>query len=245
MDRIIGRQPVISALQSGTDLERVYIMDSISGVFEKQVRALCKTRNIPLNRIPKVKFDRGVRGNHQGIYALVSEMKYWELTEMIRTLQSEHANPVILMLDGVQDVRNLGAIARSAEVFGAHGIILPSKRSAPINEVAIKTSAGALLHLKIARVKNLQDALGTIGAEGIAVIGADAQADHGLDDINLHQPLVILLGAEGRGIDRHLKIYCDHTFAIPQVGKVASLNVSVANGIILYEIFKQRKHRSS
>ena len=244
MERIIGRQPVITAIQSETQLERVYIQDSLTGDFEKQVRALCKEKKIPLNRIPKIKLDREVKGNHQGIYALMSQVKYVEFEELLAHLLVEKPNPVLILLDGVQDVRNIGAIARSAEVFGAHALVLPTKKTAAINEVAVKTSAGALLHLPVSRVKNLQVALDVLGAKGFVVLGADAQATETLDNLTLDEPLAIILGAEGKGIDRHLKIYCDHLFAISQVGKIDSLNVSVASGIILYEIFKQRKKSS-
>ena len=244
MQRIIGRQPVITAIQSGAALERVYIQDSLTGDFEKQVRALCKEKEIPLNRIPRIKLDREIKGNHQGIYALMSQVTYVDFEELIGQLLDEKTNPVLVLLDGVLDVRNIGAIARSAEVFGAHGLVLPTKKTAAINEVAVKTSAGALLHLPLSRVKNLQVALDLLGAKGFVVLGADAGASETLDDLTLDQPLAIIMGAEGKGIDRHLKIYCDHLFAISQAGKIDSLNVSVANGIILYEIFKQRKKSS-
>ena len=245
MERIIGRNSVLGALRGGANIDRVYIQDSISGQFEKEIRALCQQHNIPLNRIPKPKLDRLIRGKHQGIYALLSEIKYWSLDSIISELLSQTKNPVLLMLDKVQDVRNLGAIARSAEIFGAHGLIIPSKGGAPINEVAIQSSAGALLHLKVCREKNLQKALGTLAAQGFVVIGADANANTRITDIDFEQPLVLLLGSEGKGIDRHLKIYCDHLFAIEQAGRLDSLNVSVANGIILYEISKQRKQIST
>jgi len=241
MDRIIGRHPVVDALKQDKNLERVYIQDSISGEFEKEVRALCKQRNIPLNRIPKAKLDREVKGNHQGIYALATQINYLVLPQLIDNLKAGGKNPVILLLDGVQDVRNLGAIARSAEVFGVNALVIPSKKMAALNEVAIKTSAGALLHLPTSRVKNLQLALDYLGANGFIALGAEAEGGDVLADIDLNQPLALIIGAEGKGIDRHLKIYCDHLFSIPQVGKIQSLNVSVAAGIILYEIFKLRK----
>ena len=241
MQKIIGRQPVITAIQSGTQLDRVYIQDSLTGDFEKQVRALCKEKKIPLNRIPRVKLDRAVKGNHQGIYALMSEVRYVDFESLVDQLLAENTHPVLVLLDGIQDVRNIGAIARSAEVFGANGLVFPTKKTAAINEIAIKTSAGALLHLPLSRVKNLQIALDLLGAKGFIVLGADAKASNTLESLSLDQPLAIIMGTEGKGIDRHLKIYCDHLFAISQVGKIDSLNVSVASGIILYEIFKQRK----
>ncbi len=240
MERIYGRRPVIDALQSNQSLERVYIQDSISGDFEKQVRALCMKNGVPLNRIPKIKLDRDIKGNHQGIYAVASLITYVEIGDLIADLRKEEKKPVLLLLDGVMDVRNLGAIARSAEVFGADALILPNKKMAPVNDVAIKTSAGALMHLPICRVKNLHSALDHLCAQGFEVLGAEANGNKLLDSIDLNVPLAIVLGGEGRGIDRNLGIYFDHHVRIPQSGKTQSLNVSVAGGIMLYEVFKQR-----
>ncbi len=240
MTEIIGRHPVLTALKEGQTLETVFIQDSVSGAFEKQVRSLCKSLNIPLKRVPKVKLDRRFRGNHQGIYAVATEMKYYALDALLESLKDK-STPILLLLDGVQDVRNLGAIARSAEVFGIDGMILPTKQSAHINDVAIKTSAGALLQIPVCRVRSLQHALDRLGEDGYLALAAEVDAPSTLEEIDLDQPLALIMGAEGRGVDRHLKVYCDHIFRIPQFGKVASLNVSVATGIILYEITKLRK----
>lgn len=240
MEKIYGRNPVIEALKSGQEIDRVYIQDSISGEFEKEIRNLCKIAAIPLLRIPKSKLDFEIKENHQGIYAVTAALEYADLEKLVHRLLKKVANPVFILLDGVQDVRNIGAIARSAEVFGAHALILPSKKSAPVNEVAIKASAGALMHLPVCRVKTLASAIEFLGKSGVEVIGADVDGDVSLRELNLKGPLGVVLGAEGKGIDRNLKIYFDHLFFIPQVGKTQSLNVSVASGIILYEIYKSR-----
>ena len=246
MERIIGRNPVLAALKSDHELESVYIQNTISGEFEKTIRALCQAQNVPLKRVPKAKLDRDIKTNHQGIYAILSRVRYWDLPSFLNHLFDLDDNPLILILDGVQDVRNLGALVRSAEVFGAHGIIIPQKNTAHISEVAIKASAGALLHLPICRVTKLQETLSLLSAREIILLGADSSAKKSLNEINLQAPLAIIMGAEGTGIDRHLKVYCDHLFAIRQAGKISSLNVSVAGGIILYEIFNQRlKNMSS
>ncbi|MCB0685256.1 MAG: 23S rRNA (guanosine(2251)-2'-O)-methyltransferase RlmB [Saprospiraceae bacterium] len=240
MERIYGRNPVLEALQSDQDIDRVYIQDSISGEFEKEIRKLCKEADIPLHRIPKSKLDSEIKGNHQGIYALTPTITYYDLEILLPEILSREEHPVFLLLDGVQDVRNIGAIARTAEIFGVQALILPSKKSAPINEVAIKASAGALMHLPVCRVKSLAYAIELLGRNGIEVIAADVEGDEALADLNLSMPLGVVLGAEGKGIDRNLKIYFDHLFFIPQMGKTQSLNVSVAAGIVLYEIFKSR-----
>ncbi|MCL4112996.1 UNVERIFIED_CONTAM: hypothetical protein GTU68_043918 [Idotea baltica] len=240
MDKIYGRNPVIEALQSERPVERVYILDSISGEFEKQVRQLCKDRDIPLNRVPREKLDAEVPGNHQGIYALSSVISYVDLEELLSSMKKEKRNPILLLLDGVQDVRNIGAIARSAEIFGVDALVLPSKKTAPLNDVAIKASAGALTHIPVCRVRNLGAAIDLLCKNEIQIIGADLEGSESLEKMDFSGPLALVLGAEGKGIDRNLKIYFDQRFYIGQVGKTESLNVSVAAGIILYEIHKQR-----
>ena len=240
MDRIYGRQPVLEALKGGKDIDRVYILDSLSGSFEIEIRRLCRDAGIPLNRIPKTKLDYEVKGNHQGIYAITSALAYRDLEALVRVAFMKDHVPVLILLDGIKDVRNIGAIARSAEVLGADGIIIPAKGSAPINEDAIKTSAGALLHIPVVREKNLQVALDYLCSQGFRIIGADKRDGKPLSDVNLSGPLAIVMGSEDRGINRHLEIYFDEKCFIPQVGKTDSLNVSVATGIILYEIAKQR-----
>jgi len=240
MDKIYGRNPVIEALQSEHAVERVYILDSISGEFEKQVRQLCKDRDIPLNRVPREKLDSEVPGNHQGIFAISSIISYVDLEELLTGLNKAKKNPVLVLLDGVQDVRNIGAIARSAEIFGADALVLPSKKTAPLNDVAIKASAGALTHIPICRVKNLSTAIDFLCKNDVQIVGADLDGSESLEKMDFSGSIALVLGAEGKGIDRNLKIYFDQRFYIGQVGKTESLNVSVAAGIILYEIHKQR-----
>lgn len=240
MEKIYGRNPVLEALRSGREVDRVYILDSIHGEFEKEIRSLCNQAGVPLHRIPKSKLDQEINGNHQGIYATTPAIEYADFEKLVPALLAGKTDPVFMLLDGIQDVRNIGAIARSAEVFGADAIVLPLKKSAPINEVAIKASAGALLHLPVCRVRSLAQAIELLARQGVEVIGADVDGSIRISDLNLNGPLAVVLGAEGRGIERNLKVYFDHLFFIPQAGEIQSLNVSVAAGIILYEIHKSR-----
>lgn len=235
--------PVIEALKKGNALERVYIQDSISGAFEIEVRQLCQQQDVPLSRVPKAKLDRDISGNHQGIYAIGAMVSYRDLETLVKVTFAKGEIPLLLLLDGIKDVRNIGAIARSAEVFGAHGMVIPSKGSAPINDVAIKTSAGALLHLPVCRVKNMQSALDILCENGIELCGADQGGEKDLATIDFKVPTAIVFGEEGKGIHDILKVYFDHHFFIPQLGKTESLNVSVAAGIVLYEIYKQRHNQ--
>ncbi len=240
METIYGRNPVVEVLKGNNPIERVYIQDTLSGEFEKEIRALCRSKNVPLNRVPKSRLDVAIRGNHQGIYALASIINYADLESLIIDLTKENKVPLFLILDSIQDVRNIGAIARSAEIFGAHAIILSSKKTAPISETAIKVSAGALTHLPVCKVKNLGAAMDVLCRNNIEIIGADNNGTSSITDMNFKKPVAIVLGAEGKGIDRNLKIYFDHHFHIPQSGKIDSLNVAVAAGIVLYEVHKQR-----
>ncbi|NND06823.1 MAG: 23S rRNA (guanosine(2251)-2'-O)-methyltransferase RlmB [Saprospiraceae bacterium] len=240
MEKVFGRMPVIEALKKGSALERVYIQDSVSGAFEVEVRTLCQQNEVPLSRIPKSKLDRDIHGNHQGIYAIGALVSYRDLETLIKVTLMKGESPLLLLLDGIKDVRNLGAIARSAEIFGAHGIVIPSKGSAPINDIAIKTSAGALLHLPVCRVKSMQSALDLLCRNEVEICGADQTGDKELSGVNFKGPCAIVFGEEGKGINNILKVYFDHHFHIPQIGKTESLNVSVAAGIVMYEVFRQR-----
>ncbi len=241
LDRIFGRMPVLAALKQGEKLERVYIQDSISGPFEIEIRQLCRDTGTPLSRIPRSKLDREIKGNHQGIYALGALVSYEDLEPLITKIARENEIPILLLLDGINDVRNLGAIARSAEIFGAHGIVIPSKGGAPINEIALKSSAGALLHIPVCRVKSILGIMDLLCRQGIEICAADQNSSQHLSDLELKGPVAIVLGEEGKGISKSLRTYADHEFSIPQVGKTESLNVSVAAGIVLYEIYQQRK----
>lgn len=241
MKKIIGRKPVVEALCSDLQLERVYILDSLHGPFEKEVRKLCKEKEVGLSRIPKAKLDREVKGNHQGIYALASLIHYLRLEDLLPFLFEKGTDPLILVLDGIQDIRNLGAIARSAEVFGADAMIIPAKRGAQINEFAIKASAGALAKLPVSRVPTLSWALDYLKQSGFQLAGAVLGTSTELDSLQIKGPTVIVLGSEEKGIDRNLLGELDLTFTIPQFGKLDSLNVSVAAGIILYEFSKKRQ----
>ena len=240
MDRIIGRKPVLEALERGKPFERIYIQDSVHGPFEKEIRRLCKEKGIPLNRIPKLKLDKEVSGNHQGIYGLAALVDYMPLDRLIAELIVKISAPLILLLDGIQDIRNIGSIARTAEVFGVDGLVIPMKHAAPVNEVAIKTSAGAFTHLKVCRHKSMLDAVQLLQKNDFIVYGAEAGLSTPVHAVTFQGPIAIVMGSEEKGINKHLHIALDEFIQIPQMGKTQSLNVSVATGVILYEIQRQR-----
>ncbi len=237
---IYGRNPIIEAINSGQPVDKVFIQQGVRGPLEKEIRDLCRAHLIPLQVIPKERMNTMVRGNHQGLIAYLAEVRYYRLEDVVPGIFERSEMPLLLLLDGVTDVRNLGAIARSGEVMGAHALVVSQKRSAPINAEAMKTSAGALNHLPVCREPNLQSAIDQLQMMGIKVIASDLKAEKVVYNLDLTGPVAIVVGAEGKGISREVLLKSDQRFVIPQKGQTDSLNVSVAAGMILYEARRQR-----
>jgi 23S rRNA (guanosine2251-2'-O)-methyltransferase len=237
---IFGRHPVTDALASGQDIDRIMIQQGTRGEFEKEIRHACKEREIPLHVSPKERLDRVVRGNHQGIIAFGALIQYQELDAILAHVFERGETPLIVMLDGVTDVRNLGAIARSAVCCGAHALIIPAKGNAQINPEAIKTSAGALHSIPVCRVNSIVNTLEQLKHSGLASFAGDLQAAQPIYQLDLSVPLVIIAGAEGEGVSNAVLTRVDHRFIIPQAATTNSFNVSVATGITLYEVMRQR-----
>lgn len=242
-DIIYGRHPVLEALNSGQPVDKVFLQQGTRGEFEKELRNLCKAHEVPFTIIPQAKLGRMTRGNHQGVVAQMAAAAYQKVEDLIPHLYERGVTPLLLLLDGVTDVRNLGAIARSAEVCGAHGIIIPRKNSAGLTADAVKSSAGALLRLPVCREKSLVNVVETLRMNGIQVIASDLQAELYLDELELTGPLCIVMGAEGEGISEGVGRAADVRFRIPQAGELNSFNVSVAAGILLYETMRKRLGR--
>ena len=239
-DIIFGRNPVIEAIRSGKEIDKILLLKSIRGEFEKEVRHACKDHDIPLQYVPGHKLDKLTRKNHQGIIAFSSIIQYQSLENLTPLLYEKGITPLLLILDGVSDVRNFGAIVRSAEVLGAHGIIIGEKNSARINADAMKTSAGALLRIPICREKSLSNSIQYLSTAGFSIFATDLNTDSYISDCDFSGPCAVVIGSEGEGVGKDLLNRSDQKFKIPQVGETDSLNVSVASGVILYEILKQR-----
>jgi len=239
-DLVYGRHPVLEALQSGNPVDKVFLQQGTRGEFEKELRNLCKTTGVPFTIIPQAKLQRMVKGNHQGVVAQLAAAAYQKTEDLLPMIYERGETPLLLLLDGVTDVRNLGAIARSAEVCGAHGIIIPQKNSAGLTPDAVKSSAGALLRLPVCREKSLVNTVATLQMSGVKVIASDLKATKMLHELELTEPLCIVMGAEGEGISTGVARAADETFKIPQAGTLNSLNVSVAAGILLYETMRKR-----
>jgi 23S rRNA (guanosine2251-2'-O)-methyltransferase len=239
-DLIYGRHPVLEALASGQPVDKVFLQQGTRGEFEKELRNSCKFHEVPFTIIPQAKLGRMTRGNHQGVIAQLAAAAYQKTENLLPLLYEQGHIPLLLLLDGVTDVRNLGAIARSAEVCGAHGIIIPQKNSAGLTPDAVKSSAGALLRLPVCREKSLVNTVELLQISGVKVIASDLAATTFLHELQLTEPLCIVMGAEGEGVSQGVARAADVTFKIPQTGTLNSFNVSVAAGILLFEAMKAR-----
>ncbi len=237
---IFGRHPVLDAVRAGLSVDKVILQQGVRGEFEKEVRQLCKGTGIPMVVVPKERMGKWTRGNHQGVVALISAISFYRLEQVLPSVFERGETPLFLILDGITDVRNFGAIARTAEVCGAHGLVVPRKHSAWINAEAMKTSAGALAHLPVCREPALGDAVELFKQSGIQVLASDLRAEKYLFDLDLRVPTALILGAEGEGISPALRQVADEIFIIPQKGITDSLNVSVAAGMMMYEAMRQR-----
>lgn len=231
----------MDTLHSLQHIERVYLRANITGEWEKEVRQICKSRDIPLKKVPPIKLDKLTRNkNHQGIAAVTSLIRYQEIDDVIPMIFEQGKTPLCVLLDNVTDVRNIGAIARSIEAIGAHALIISGKNAGMINEDSVKASAGAILKISVCREKNTKVALQKLQAHGIMSFATILGSEKNIYDIDLTHPVCVVLGSEGEGLHRSIYEICDHSGKIPQVGSSDSLNVSVAASICLYEIVRQR-----
>lgn len=238
---IYGRNPVIEALEKGKKIEKVFLQNNLTGDFEVQVRKACEEKNIPLTKVPPRKLNDLSRShNHQGIVAYISPVAYTTVDKLVPRLLSEGKVPLLVVLDGITDVRNMGAIARSAKVFGAHAIVVPAKGTARVSEEMVKSSAGAILDIEICRENSIPIALESLQMMDVKVYASDINATKTVAEQDLKVPTAIVLGSEDKGVSRKVIQIADDTIKIPQAASFDSLNVSVAAGIILYEILIQR-----
>lgn len=237
---IYGKHPLWDAIESGTSIDKVWLQIGMKGAYVSDMRTLCKQKNIPIQMVPKEKLNKLTRQNHQGAIGFVSMVDYYKLEEILPSLYEKTEMPIILILDGITDVRNFGAIARSAECLGASAIVIGKKNAARINAEAMKASAGALAKIPVCRENSPMAAVDFLQLSGVSVASSHLRAEKKVNEIDFTGPIAILLGAEGRGVHYTLTEKADLSFIIPQSGTTDSLNVSVANGIILYEIARQR-----
>lgn len=237
---LFGMHPVKEAILAGRKFEKVLLRQGLEGQQFRELLDLLKEKEIPWQFVPGEKMNYLVKGAHQGVIAYISQIDYVPYDEMIEMAMSRKEAPVFLVLDGVSDVRNFGAIARSAECAGIDGIILPAKGGAAINADAIKTSAGALLRIPVCKVPNLRIPLFYLLDAGFQTVAATEKAEGYLYDVNFRKPTVIIMGSEGHGISQSVLDLCTDEAKIPMNGEIGSLNVSVAAAIVMYEVVRQR-----
>lgn len=237
---IFGKHPVLDAIESGQSIDKVWVQIGSAGDFFAEIKGVCKRYGIPMQMVPKEKLNKITRGNHQGVIAFASMIPYYKLEDVLPSIYEKEEMPLILVLDAITDVRNFGAICRSAEIFGANAIVIGKKNTARINAEAMKTSAGALAKIPICREQNIMSAVEYLQLSGVSVVSSDLKATKSISEITFKDPIAILIGSEGRGVHYTLSAKANETFIIPQRGTTDSLNVSVATGIILYEAARQR-----
>ena len=237
---VIGRQPLIEAIQSGRAIDKILFQRNVSGESIGEIRKLAKEYNIPIQQVPPEKLHTLTRANHQGVIAFAALVQYMQLQQVIDQVTGNGELPLFILLDSVTDVRNIGAIARTAVCCGAQALIIPDKGVGALNEEAMKSSAGALDKINICRVNSLMKAVDELHMNGIKVFVSEMTATLNLHELDLKEPCAIVMGSEDKGVFPALMKICDGQFKIPMKGDFESLNVSVAAGMILYEAMRQR-----
>lgn len=237
---LYGMHPVTDAVEQGRKFEKILFKKGLEGEQFRTLLEAVQERDIPYQFVPVEKMNRLVKGAHQGVIAFLAQIEYVPFEEMVENALSRKANPVFLVLDGISDVRNLGAIARSAECAGVDGIVVPARGSAAINADAVKTSAGALLRIPTARVANLRTALYYFRDSEFQIVAASEKAEDEMYDVNFKKATAIVMGSEGTGISEPVLSLCTVGARIPMVGETGSLNVSVAAALMMFEVVRQR-----
>ncbi|MDO5570267.1 MAG: 23S rRNA (guanosine(2251)-2'-O)-methyltransferase RlmB [Bacteroidales bacterium] len=240
-EMIFGIRAVIEAIQAGKDIDKVMVKTGLEGELAKELFTALRGTGIPMQNVPMERLNRITRKNHQGVVAFLSAVTYQKLEDIVPNLYEEGKVPFIVMLDGITDVRNFGAIARTCECAGVDAIVIPEKGSVSVNADAIKTSAGALHHIPVCREKSIYQAIRFLQQSGFKIVAASEKASQSYTKINDYKdPVAIVMGAEDTGISNENIKICDSLVSIPQFGEIGSLNVSVAAGILLYEVIRQR-----
>lgn len=239
MQYLYGMHSVIEALKSGKKFDKVLLKTGLEGPQYRELMSLLAENEIQYQWVPVERLNRAVRGAHQGVIAYISQIDYVDIETLVNNALATSRNPVLVILDGVSDVRNLGAIARTLECAGGRGIIVPAKGGAAINAEAVKASAGALMRIDTCKVPNLRVAAYYLKQSGFRLIAATEKVDHYMYDTDLTGPIAIVMGSEGTGISKSMLDLADDKVAIPMAGEISSLNVSVATSVILYEAVRQ------
>jgi 23S rRNA (guanosine2251-2'-O)-methyltransferase len=236
-----GRHPVKEALQSGVPVRKIYLAQGSRGPELMELIHLAEEQRVPMQTLPRQELDRlAGTDKHQGIVALMPGVDYVPWENLLARARQKNEKPALLLLDGIEDPRNLGAILRVAEGAGMHGVVITKRRCAEVTAVTIKTSAGAAFHLPIAQETNLNAVIAQLKRENVWIIGCDMSGEKPIFEMDAKMPLALVLGGEGLGLHRLVRKKCDFLFHIPMRGKIDSLNVSTAAAIVCYEVVRQR-----
>ncbi len=237
---LIGIRPLIEAIEASKDIDKIYLQKNLKGQLFKELWGYIKEYNLPYTVVPKSRLDKFTRANHQGVITHLSAVPFQNLQEIVQSAYEKGEDPFVVVLDRVSDVRNFGAIARTAEAAGVHALVIGQKNSAAINEDAMKTSAGALHHLPVCRENNLNETLQWLSSSGLQIVGSSEKASKLSYQADLTGPLALVMGSEDKGLAPERQKLCHQLVKLPMLGKVGSLNVSVATGALLYEVVRQR-----
>ncbi len=238
--QIYGIRAVIEAIKANRSIDKVFIQKGLQGSLYRDLEEVMKSNGISASYVPVQKLNRLCAKNHQGVVAQMSPVEFWPFEELVLETLQKDSPPLFLLLDQISDVRNFGAIIRTAECTGVSGIVIQNKGAAPVNADTVKTSAGAIFKVPIAKVAHLKDAVYYLKASGIQVIAATEKTSESIYDLDLSVPLGLVMGSEDTGITPSLLKTMDHKARLPMLGTIESLNVSVACGIFLYEVLRQR-----
>ena len=240
-DQIEGRNSVIELLESKKDINKIFVTKGEKHGSINKILAMARERNVIIVEKDKRQMEQMAQTpNYQGVIAIVPPFEYCEIEDILEDAKNKNEDPFVLILDGIEDPHNLGSIIRTAETAGVHGVIIPKRRAASVNSTVSKVSAGAVEHMKIARVTNISDSIQKLKDNALWICGTDIDAKNYYYNQDLKGPLGIVIGNEGQGMSEKVKKNCDFLVKIPMKGKVTSLNASVSTGIVVYEAVKQR-----
>lgn len=240
-DQVEGRNSILELLESGKDINKIFVTKGEKHGSINKIIAIAKERKIIVVEKDKRQMEQmACNDNYQGVIAIVPPYEYCEMEDILNDAKRKNEDPFVLILDGIEDPHNLGSIIRTAETAGVHGVIIPKRRAASVNSTVNKVSAGAVEHMKIARVTNISDSIEKLKGEGLWICGTDINTDKYYYNQDLTGPLAIVIGNEGNGMSEKVRKTCDFLVKIPMKGKVTSLNASVSTGIVVYEAVKQR-----
>lgn len=242
-DYIFGIRPVIEAIEAGKDIDKILVKKDLSGELINELYDVVKRYRILIQRVPLEKINRITKKNHQGVVAILSSVTYSNISNVMPEIYENGKMPFLIALDGVTDVRNFGAIARTCECAGVDAIVIPERHSVSVSGDAMKTSAGALNYLQVCREHSMQGALNYLKNNGCKIVGASGKTDKIYTDVDFTVPTVIVMGAEDKGMTPEVEAVCDELVTIPEYGQINSLNVSVAAGIMMYEVVRQRNKK--